>query len=307
MKRVQFDRYGASSTMYMGEYEVPALKRGQVRVRVRAAAINPLDWKQRQGAMKFLMNGAFPKGMGSDFAGVVEAVGDDVRNIAAGDEVFGTMSAYNPGAFAEVIVTEARFVAKKPSRLSFAEAACLPIPATTAWAALLVKARVSNESRVLINGCTGAVGTSAVQLALAHGASVAGSCSRASMQSARLAGVNPVFDYANESDWRGSGSFDAIFDTAGTLEVGRGLAMLKPRGVFVDINPTPRRMLRGMLSPRYKLAFATMGTRHLSEIAALAGQGRLNSVIARERPFSDAVATIAAVENGARGRTVLIF
>jgi len=293
--------------MYMGEYEVPALRRGQVRVRVLAAAINPLDWKQRQGAMKFLMSGGFPKGMGSDFAGVVEAVGDDVSNIAAGDEVFGTMGAFSPGAFAEVLVTESRLVAKKPSSLSFAEAACLPIPVTTAWAALLVKTRVSAESRVLVNGCTGAVGSAAVQLALAHGARVAGTCSQASMESATRAGIYPVFDYANESDWRSSRPFDAIFDTAGTLDVGRGLAMLKPGGAFIDINPTPRRMLRGMLSPRYKLAFATMGTKHLSDIAALADQGRLKPVVGVERPFSDAVATITAVEGGLRGRTVLIF
>lgn len=309
MKRIQFDRYGEPSEMYVGEYEVPALKRTQVRVRVRAAAINALDWKQRQGVMRFFISAAFPKGMGSDFAGVVEAVGDEVHNVQAGDEVFGTMNAMRPGAFAEVLVTESRYVAKKPSRLSFAEAACLPIPATTAWAALLGKARVSRQSRVLINGCTGTVGSMAVQLALVHQARVAGTCSQVSMQGARLTGVDPVFDYTVQGDWRGGEPFDVIFDTVGTLDVGRGLAMLKPRGTFVDINPTPRRMMRGMLSWRYKLAFANMATQHLPEIAELAALGRLKPAIGMERPFSDAVATIAAVENGLRvsGRVVLIF
>ena len=99
--------------MYMGEYELPRLKRDEVQVRVKAAAINPLDWKQRQGAMKLFMNSKFPKGMGSDFAGVVEAVGEGVRNIQVGDEIFGTMDVKKPGAFAEVLLAESRYVVKK--------------------------------------------------------------------------------------------------------------------------------------------------------------------------------------------------
>jgi NADPH:quinone reductase-like Zn-dependent oxidoreductase len=309
MKRVQFNQYGGPGEMYMGEGDVPPLKRDQVRVKVRAAAINPLDWKQRRGLMKLFMSREFPKGMGSDFAGVVEAVGEAVRHVEVGDAVFGTMEATKPGAFAEVLVTQARCVVRKPAQLSFAEAACLPIPATTAWAALIAKARVSKDSRVLINGCTGAVGSIAVQLAMARGARVAGTCSRASMPGARLAGVDPVFDYADEGYRQRVEPFDAVFDTAGTLDVGDGLSMLRPGGVLVDINPTPRRMMRGMLSRRYKIAFATMGTRHLSDIARLAAEGALKAAVGLQRPFSDAVATIAEAEQGMRvsGRVVLLF
>lgn len=222
MKRVQFNHYGGAAEMYLGTYELPQLKRDEVRVSVKAAAISPLDWKQRQGAMKLFMSREFPKGMGSDFAGVVEAVGEDVHNVQAGDEVFGTMDVRKPGAFAEVLVTGSRYVTKKPPQLSFAEAACLPIPAATAWAAILGKARVSGNSRILINGCTGAVGLMAVRLAAANGARVAGTCSQASMPGARLAGVDPVFDYADRGYWQGVEPFDVIFDTSGTLDVGRG-------------------------------------------------------------------------------------
>ncbi|SDH40506.1 NAD(P)-dependent alcohol dehydrogenase [Chitinophaga filiformis] len=307
MKRVQFNHYGGAHEMYMGEYQLPQLKRDEVQVRVKAAAINPLDWKQRQGSMKLLMGSAFPKGIGSDFSGIVEAVGKDVSNIKVGDDVFGTMDVKKPGAFAEVLVTASRYVTKKPSHLSFTEAACLPIPVQTAWAAMYLKARVSDNSRILINGCTGAVGSMAVQLALAKGARVAGTCSQASMLNARLAGVDPVFNYADDEYRHSIEPFDVIFDTAGTLDVGNGLSMLKPKGVFIDINPTPKRMIRGLLSRRYKLVFATMATQHLPEIAALAAQGVLKSVIGLEAPFSDAVATITAVEKGQRvqGRVVL--
>jgi NADPH:quinone reductase-like Zn-dependent oxidoreductase len=309
MKRVQFNRYGQPAEMYVGDYELPPLKRDQVRVRVRAAAVNPLDWKQRQGAMKLFMSGGFPKGVGSDFAGVVDAVGEGVPNVRAGDEVFGTMNVKTPGGFAEALVTESSRVAKKPPQLSFAQAACLPIPAATAWAALLQQAKISPQSRVFINGCTGAVGSLAVQLALAHGARVMGSCSRASMPRARLAGVDPVFDYADEGAWAKAGTFDAIFDTSGTLNVGFALARLKPKGVLVDINPTPRRLLRGLFSRGYKLVFATMALKHLAEIGELAAKSTLKPAIDRETPFPAAVATITAVEEGLRtnGRVVITF
>ncbi|CAN7705922.1 NAD(P)-dependent alcohol dehydrogenase [Variovorax paradoxus] len=309
MNRVQFDHYGGAATMRMADCEAPQPAPGQVRVRVRAAAINPLDWKQRQGAMKLFMGREFPKGMGSDFAGVVEAVGEGVREFQVGDEVFGTMDFKKPGAFAEVLVTDSRHVAKKPPQLSFAEAACLPISAATAWAAILDKAQVSKGARVLINGCTGAVGSMAVQLAVANGAQVAGTCSRASMDAAKAAGVYPVFDYAVEGWWHGVEPFDAIFDTAGTLDLRRGMSMLKPKGLFIDINPTPRRIVHGLLSRRYKIAFATMGFKHLAAIAELAAQGTLKPAIGLEKPFSEAVATIAAVEGGLRvsGRVVLTF
>lgn len=149
----------------------------------------------------------------------------------------------------------------------------------------------------------------AVRLAAANGARVAGTYSQASMPGARLAGVDPVFDYADQGYWQGVEPFDVIFDTSGTLDVDSGLSMLKPRGIFIDINPTPGRMLRGMLSRRYKIVFATMGTKYLPDIAELAAQGILKSNIGLEAHFSDAVATIGAVENGQRapGRVVLTF
>lgn len=309
VKRVQFNHYGSASEMYMGEYELPLLKQTDVQVRVKAAAINPLDWKQRRGDMKMFMGRQFPKGIGSDFAGVVEAVGKGVHDIRPGDEVFGTMDVKKPGAFAEVVVTGSRYVVKKPSRLSFAEAACLPIPAATAWAALLGKKPVTGNSRVLINGCTGAVGLMAVQLAIANGAKVAGTCSRASMQLATLMGVHETFDYADEQYGKAVEPFDVIFDTAGTMNIGRAVSMLRPKGMFVDINPTPGRIIRGLLSRRYRMVFATMGLKYLPEIADLADQDLLRSAIGLQADFSQAVTTITAFEKGKRiaGRVVLTF
>jgi NADPH:quinone reductase-like Zn-dependent oxidoreductase len=301
LKRVQYDRYGGPEQMYFGSYVPPPLERNQVRVKVKAAAINPLDWKLRQGAMKLIVGRAFPKGVGSDYAGTVEAVGEDVTNVGLDDEVFGTMDFKNAGAFAETIVVDCEYLAKKPPQLSFGEAACLPIPAATAWVAIIDRAKARSGSHIFINGCSGAVGTLAVQLALARGARVSGSCGTAAMADAKAAGVDPVFNYADRSSYVKAGKFDAIFDTAGTMAVSEGLSMLERDGVFVDINPTPGRFIRGMLSGRYKVAFATMGTKHLAEIARLAGTRVLRSTIGLEKPFSEALSVIADAEAGLRG------
>ena len=309
MKRVQYDRYGGPEEMCIAEYTLPHLEQGMVRVRVRAAAINPLDWKLRRGMMRLLTGAKFPRGMGSDFAGVVEAVGGGVAGIQVGDEVLGTVDMKRQGAFAEVVDTDARLVTRKAATLSFSEAACLPIPAATAWAAIVNAALAGPSSRIFINGCSGAVGSFAVQLALAHGASVSGAAGTASMASVRAAGVNPVFGYADKASFASSGPHDAVFDTLGTLSVADGLALLKPKGLFLDINPTLGRILRGFISRRYKLVFSTIGYKNLPDIAAAAAQGKLRPSIGLEAPFADALSVIKNVELGQRspGRAVLLM
>ncbi|ANV99632.1 NAD(P)-dependent alcohol dehydrogenase [Bradyrhizobium icense] len=309
MRRVQYDRYGGPAEMHFGEFDLPLLGRNHVRVAVRAAAINPFDWKLRQGAMKLFMNRSFPKGMGTDSAGVVEAVGNDVTTVRVGDEVFGTMDFKKSGAFAEQVTLDANLVAKKPPQLSFAEAACLPIPAMTAWAAVVDRARARPGSSIFVNGCAGAVGSSAVQLAITHGARVAGTSGPTSMASASAAGVQPIFAYSNKSAYLNGEKFDAVFDTLGTLGVGDGLSMLNPDGVFVDINPTAPRLIRGMVSRRYKLAFATMGIKHLSAIAELACKGALRPAVGVEARFEDALSTLTKAELGPRlsGKVVLLM
>ena len=309
MKRVQYDRYGGPEKMYFGEYALPHLGDDEVRVAVKAAAINPFDWKLRQGAMKLFTGRRFPKAMGTDFAGIVESIGSKVRNVRVGDEVFGTVDFRKSGAFAEAVVVESHHVAKKPSQLSFGKAASLPIAAMTAWVAILDRAQVRSGSRVFINGCSGAVGAFAAQLAIAQGAHVSGTCGPGSRYSASAAGVHPIFGYSDRQAYTQGGKYDAVFDSLGTLGVGEGLSMLTKKGVFVDINPTPARFLRGMLSRRYKLAFATMGIKHLTGIAELAANGTLRPTIGLEAPFSEALSVIADAENGRRhaGKMVLAF
>lgn len=309
VNRIQYDHYGSASEMYVGKHALGAIRNDEVQVRVKAASINPLDWKQRRGALKVVMGRRFPKGMGNDFSGIVEAVGADVKNVKIGDEVFGTVEIKSPGAFAEAVITKAKLVTRKPANITFEEAACLPISVSTAWAALVLKGQVSEKSRVLINGCTGAVGLTAVQLAVARGAKVAGTCSVSSIAAAKSAGVEEIYDYARQDRLNEAGKFDVIFDTAGTLAVGKGLSLLHPKGKFIDINPGFGRIARGCLSPAYKLAFATMGFDQLPQIAKLAANSVIQPKIGEVRPFEEAIQAIIMAESGQRtkGRIVITF
>ena len=139
MKRIQYHRYGGPEVLRLEEFALAAPGRGQIRVRIRAAAANPMDWKIRSGEMKMMTGRKFPRGLGHDFAGVVEAVGPNVTRFKVGDEVFGATGLKESGTFAEALVTEEKTVFLKPQSLSFEEAAALPIVSAAAWTALVGK------------------------------------------------------------------------------------------------------------------------------------------------------------------------
>lgn len=309
MKSVQYDRYGGPEVMSLADHALPPLRDDEVRIETKAAAINPFDWKLRRGAMRLVTGWRFPRAMGTDFAGIVEVVGRGVKDVQVGEEVFGTVDFKKSGAFAERIVVNVASVAKKPTRLSFAEASCLPVAAATAWVAILEKAKAQANSRIFIHGCGGAVGAFAAQLAIAQGANVAGSCGPGSVEAARRSGVDPILSYADVQAYARAGMFDAVFDTLGTLDVGAGLGMLKPGGVFIEINTTPLRFMRGAVSRRYRLVFATMGLKHLQLISELAEVGTLRPTVGRETPFSEAIQSITDAEIGPRrsGKSVIVF
>ena len=195
MKRVQYLRYGAPEELRLDEVKQPDPERGQIRVQVRAAAANPMDWKIRRGEMKALSGFRFPRGLGHDFAGVVEAVGPGVERLKVGDEVFGVTSIRQAGAFAEYVVADEKNVGLKPPSISFEQAAALTIVGLTAWNALVAKARLRAGQSVFITGCLGGVGRSAVQIARMRGANIVGSCSASGREEALALGVGEVVDY----------------------------------------------------------------------------------------------------------------
>ena len=162
--------------MKLEPFTAPTPGKGEVRVHIRAAAVNALDWKIRNGDMKIMTGRRFPRGLGHDFAGIVDVVGDGVSDYLVGDEVFGTASIKAAGAFADLVVVPTKLIAKKPAGVSFEQAAAIGIIGMTASQALITNGKLSAGQSVFINGCLGGVGRIATQIATNLDTTVAGSC-----------------------------------------------------------------------------------------------------------------------------------
>lgn len=252
MKAVMFDRFGGPEVLELREQPVPEPRAGQVRVAVRAAALNPLDWKIRKGQMKIMSGSRFPMRMGADMAGVVEAVGPGVTRWRPGDEVFGTALGVKGGTFAELAVTGEGSLARKPARLSFEEAASVPVAAIAALAAVRKVAQVRQGTRVLINGCTGGVGLFALQIAKLLGAHVTGTCSAAGLAVARELGADEVLDYRQVDVVSRGGSYEALLELSGRLPFAQAQALLSPQGIYVDAAPTPAIILQSLVGNLFR-------------------------------------------------------
>ncbi len=307
MRRIQYHRYGGPEVMRLEDFEPRELGAQDVRVRVRAAAANPMDFGIRNGAMKWMTGRSFPRGMGYDFAGVVEAVGDDVTRLRVGDEVLGGAPIKWSGAFADVVVAEQKGVVGKPAGLSFEAAAALPTVGLTAYQALFDKARLQPGAAVFVHGSLGGVGRAAVQLASAHGATVAGSCRAGSTDEARDLGIDPIvhFDFDPAALAR---RFDIVFDTAGTLPVEQARKMLRPNGRIISTRPSPANMVRSALPGPFHVVIARAVTADIEAVARAAGEGQLELPIARTVPLADAVSALTELErNGSAKRGKLII
>ncbi len=308
MKRVQYRQYGGPEVLQLDEVELPNPERGQVRVEVRAAAANPMDWKIRRGEMKMLSGFRFPRGLGHDFAGVVEAVGAGVERLKVGDAVFGVTTIREAGTFAEYVVADEKNAWAKPSSIAFEQAAALTIVSMTAWNALVAKARLSAGQAVFITGCLGGVGRSAVQIARLHGATIVGSCSVSGRDEALALGVDEVLDYRAFELAAYHGRFDVVLDTAGVLSLRQCGALLKRRGMSLHIVPTPAKMIGALLPSRHHLVFGNPTPQSMAAIAEAFARGELVAAIGRTVPLSEAIAAVVALEQTGlpKGKLVVV-
>ncbi|HKX44778.1 MAG TPA: NAD(P)-dependent alcohol dehydrogenase [Burkholderiaceae bacterium] len=298
MKRVQYPRYGGPQVMQLERFELAEPGNGEVAVKVRFAAINPIDWKVRNGNLKMVTGKTFPRAMGSDFSGTVISVGPGVTRFKPGDAVFGLARLKESGALAEAVVTSETFVARKPGAISFEDAACLGTPGVTAWNGLVDKARLKAGAHVFVNGCTGAVGEATVQLAQMMGARVSGSCSAAAMPRARALGVETVYDYRTTDMATMGARFDVVYDTAATMTTEVGLGLLRDGGVFLDIDPTPGKFIRSLFSRRLKPIVCMPRADILDGLARAAGDGKIRLPVAKTVPLGEAIRLLTELEQG---------
>jgi NADPH:quinone reductase-like Zn-dependent oxidoreductase len=308
MKKIQYSRYGGPEELRIDEVAPPDPRKGQLRVQVKAASVNPMDWKIRRGEMKALSGFRFPRGLGHDFAGVVEAVGPGVSKFKAGDEVIGVTSIPKAGAMADYVVADAKNLWIKPASVPFVEAAALTIVSLTAWNALVSKAKLKAGQAVFINGCLGGVGRSAVQIARLCGTSVVGSCSATGLEEARALGVGEVVDYRGLDIHSFERRFDVVFDTVGALSLHQCAAMLKRTGMSLHIVPNFTKWIGSLFSPRHHLVFGNPTPQSLTGITEAAERGILVPAIGRTVPLSKAIPSIAELERtgSPKGKLVIV-
>ncbi|WP_204300739.1 NAD(P)-dependent alcohol dehydrogenase [Actinoplanes campanulatus] len=237
MRAMVQDRYG--ETLRMAEVAAPVPADDEILVRVRAASLNARDWHIMRGdpyvarlmSPIFGLRGPAAPVRGSDFAGVVTAVGRSVTRFAPGDEVFGDLRD-GDGAFAEFVCAAQSVVERKPENVSFEEAAALPLAGATALQALRDLAPVRPGQRVLVNGASGGVGTFAVQLARAFGGAVTGVCSGRNVDLVRSLGAE-VIDYTSEDFTRSGGRYDLVLDLAASRSLRALRRAVAPEGTLV--------------------------------------------------------------------------
>ncbi|MEV4846282.1 NAD(P)-dependent alcohol dehydrogenase [Micromonospora matsumotoense] len=324
MKAIVQDRYGPPETLTLTDVDVPVPAADEVLVRVEAAALNAYDWHVMRGdprMARLALGPTRPRARirGRDFAGRVEAVGVDVRQPRPGDSVFGDLGDAN-GAFAEYVCVSAGLVAPMPVNLTAPQAAALPLAGVTALQGLRDAGRVGPGQRVLVNGASGGVGTLAVQLARALGATVTGVCSTRNVDLVRSLGADHVVDYTREDFTRGV-RHDVLFDLVGNRSLTALRRALTPTGTLVlsgggvyrggSLLGPVRLLARGrLLAPfvrqRIVSLTATPGREHLDTLRAHAEAGRLTPVIDRTYPLSEVPRAIGYLEGEhARAKVVI--
>lgn len=321
MAAIAHTRYGRPEpqVLDLAEVDVPVPEDDQVLVRVRASSVNPVEWYGVTGPF-FARVGAGlrkPKDprVGADLAGVVEAVGRDVQDLEAGDEVFGSGS----GAWAEYAVARAARVARKPANVSFEEAAAVPIAGLTALQALRDHGQVQPRQKVLINGASGGVGTFAVQLAKFFGADVTAVCSTRNLEQARALGADRVVDYTTEDFTQLGIRHDLMVDIAGSRSFLECRRALEPDATFVlvggrmayrGLGPLPHvagTFLKSRFrSQRMTFFVAKIRREDLSLMRDLIEAGKVRAVVERTYPLSEARDALAYLGEGhARGKLVI--
>src|SRR5437667_646476 len=321
MKAIVNTHYGSPDVLQLKEVEKPAPSDHEVLVKVLAASAAAGDWHLLR-AQPFLMRFTYgllkPKHqiLGAAFAGRVEAVGRNVTQFQPGDEVFGDLSACGFGAFAEYVSVPENALALKPTRLTFEEAATVPVSAVTALQGLRDKGQIQPGQKVLINGASGGVGTFAVQIAKAVGTEVTAVCSTRNVDMARSIGADHVIDYTQEDFTHNGQGYDLILSANGYHPISDYKRALSPRGTYVMSGGSSmaqlfQAMLLGPLismtgSKKMGNLMAKLNQKDLVFMEELLEGGKVVPVIERRYPLSEVPEAIRYVEEGhAKGKVVI--
>lgn len=235
MKAVTIDAYGGSENMKFHDVPDPIVGKGEVLIKVAYASVNPVDWKVREGRLKFLSGKKFPLFLGSELSGVIAGLGEGAVKFKVGDRVFAGLS-HKGGAYAEYVSVLEKKVTRIPDDLPLKEASTLAIAGVTPMQAFTLHYKVKAGDRVLVNGGSGGVGSYAIQIAKVLGAHVTAVCSGRNIGLVKSLGADEVIDYKKEDFRDRSAAFDVILDAAANAFFPEARNCLKPGGMLVKLN-----------------------------------------------------------------------
>ncbi|WP_172370855.1 NAD(P)-dependent alcohol dehydrogenase [Sporosarcina jiandibaonis] len=320
MKAIICNKYGSPDVLELQEIEKPLPLDNQVLVRVHSASLNFGNLVLLKGK-PFLARLAFgllkPKYRipGGDIAGVVEAVGGDVKHFQAGDEVFGDLSVCGWGGFAEYVTVPEHALALKPSNISFEEAAATPMASVTALQGLRDKGKIKSGEKVLIHGASGGVGTFAVQIAKSFGAEVTAVCSTRNVEILQSIGADRIIDYTKEDFTQSDERYDLILGVNGSNSISAYKRALKPNGSFVHVGGAESQLFQSLVLGPF--IFMT-GSKKISNLLQRANQndliyvkeliedGKVKPVIDKQYKLSEIAEAFKYFQEGhAQGKVVL--
>ncbi len=315
MKAIVIDGYGGSDRLVLRDRPDPRPGAGELLVKVRAAGVNPVDWKIRRGDLRLFLWISFPYTPGGDVAGEVVEIGTGVSRFKPGDAIVAFVDPRRGGGYAELAVVKESAAASKAPSLSFTEAASLPIAACTALQSLRDHGKLREGSTALINGGAGGVGHFAVQIAKVLGATAVATCGPANVEFVKSLGADRVIDYSREDFTRGPECYDTVFDAVAKSSFEACRLVLKPGGIYATTLPSPSVFLWGPLQkiagwfgPAKQAKFVwvrPMGA-DLAFLGQLADSGRLRPTLSRTFPLELArEAHEVSQEGHAQGKIVL--
>ncbi|MBL7959546.1 NAD(P)-dependent alcohol dehydrogenase [bacterium] len=321
MKAITYTQYGSPDVIQFKDVEKPVVKDDGVLVKIYAASLNAYDWHFLTAdifLVRLMGVGLFkPKNprLGADFSGRVEAVGKNVTQFKPGDEVFGDAASFGNGAFAEYIVLPEKAMALKPAKLSFDEAAAVPMAALTALQGLRDEGKIQAGQKVLIQGASGGVGTYAVQIAKWYGAEVTAVCSTRNLEQARTLGADHVIDYTKENFTQSGKLYDLIFAANGYHPLSAYKRALTPKGIYIMAGGTAAQIFSAMLmgplmsnkgGKKMGGVSAKINQKDLLILKELLEAGKVVPVIDKRYSLSDTADALRYLGTGhARGKVVI--
>jgi len=305
MNAVRIHAYGGPEVLHQEDAPMPSLAADDILIRVRAAAVNPVDWKIREGYLRGFLKHKLPLILGWDVSGEVVEVGPAVADFKVGDEVYARPDIERDGAYAEYIAVKASDAARKPASLDHVHAAAAPLTALTAWQSLVDAARLQAGQTVLIHAASGGVGSLAVQLAKAKGARVIATASAANIGLAMELGADQFIDYTRTRFEEVVKDVDVVFDTIGGDTQERSWQVLKPGGMLVSVVSPPSETTATAHGVRSAFVFIQPSGQQLTEIAEMIDSGKMTPIIHAVLPLAEAGQAHAISQGGhARGKIV---